>query len=158
MASLITIIVIFSLIVSALEKEQNNRNTARSKLRDQSTTSSENIVVGAIFKVEQNRSNKHQWKSIVDKVRSRRMLWYMTALIIMHDTELNPGSKIKFLCGTCNKAVTYIQKGVCCDRCDTWYHINCQNVNSEIYGCLHSSNISWECIQCGMPNFSSGLL
>ena len=88
-------------------------------------------------------------------------LWYVSLLLLLHDTETNPGPDNQHTpidrCGNCNKRVRWGQQAVCCDRCDTWYHINCQQVSEAVYLCLDSNNISWECLQCGMPNFSSGL-
>ncbi|VDI67276.1 Hypothetical predicted protein [Mytilus galloprovincialis] len=79
-------------------------------------------------------------------------------LALSGDTELNPGPRTpKWPCGTCEKAVTWSQKAICCDTCNIWYHANCQGMPSLNYKCLDSSNISWHCIQCGMPNFSSSI-
>ena len=86
-------------------------------------------------------------------------LWYVTTLLIMHDLELNPGPpKKSSRCGNCNKPVLKRHDGVQCDSCDKWYHINpkCQNVAKHIYLGLDNSDVSWECLNCGMPNIKSG--
>jgi hypothetical protein len=40
---------------------------------------------------------------------------------------------------------------------DVWYHIKCQGIHSNAYRFLDESNISWECIQCGMPNLLTSI-
>ena len=40
-----------------------------------------------------------------------------------------------------------------CDSCDQWYHQQCLVMHDIIYKSL--TNISWECCNCGLPNFST---
>ena len=51
------------------------------------------------------------------------------------------------------RAVTWGQKGVSCDDCNLWHHSECMHMPSHIYNCLN--NISWNCVTCGMPQFTS---
>jgi hypothetical protein len=44
---------------------------------------------------------------------------------------------------------------VCWDSYDQWNHINCQGIDGKMYKILDESNLSWNCINCGMPNFST---
>ena len=70
------------------------------------------------------------------------------------DVELNPGPRTpKYACQICHRAVTWGQKGVSCDDCNLWYHAEWMHMPSHIYNCLN--NISWNCVTCGMPQFTS---
>ncbi|KAK3108516.1 hypothetical protein FSP39_009662 [Pinctada imbricata] len=83
---------------------------------------------------------------------------YLSVILLANSyaPEPNPGPRTpKYPCGTCGKAVTWKTAGVCCDSCDRWHHKECIGVNTLIYQGLR--NISWECDQCGLPNFSSCL-
>lgn len=106
-----------------------------------------------------NKYPKILLKSGIQKGKSNRhALLYLATLLLLHDTELNPGPKSKtpkHPCGNCNKTVTWENKGVCCDGCDKWYHTVCQNMGDNIYECIGKSDISWICTQCGLPNWSS---
>ena len=51
-------------------------------------------------------------------------------------------------------------RGICCNACNIWYHINCQSMSSTMYSILNKSSgkkIVWECMKCGMSNFSTSL-
>ena len=56
------------------------------------------------------------------------------------DVEVNPGPANKsstiFPCGSCEEPVTWSDKGLMCDACDTWFNANCENVNSSLYDVL----------------------
>jgi hypothetical protein len=45
-------------------------------------------------------------------------------------------------CGLCQKAVKTIDQAVMCDKCDTWFHINCESISEDIYKCLIGSDCS----------------
>ena len=89
---------------------------------------------------------------------ARLTLLYLSCLLIKisFDVELNPGPRpAKYPCQVCHRAVTWGQRGVACDDCEGWYHVDCMCMPNEVYGVLH--NVSWQCVRCGMPNFSSSL-
>ena len=63
-----------------------------------------------------------------------------------------------FPCGLCDVSVGWDDRGICCDTCNVWFHIDCQGMSSTMYGIYNlSKSIAWECIRCGMPNFSTSL-
>jgi hypothetical protein len=61
-----------------------------------------------------------------------------------NDIELNPGpsnDSTKFLCCTCDRSVTWDQKGIVCETCDQWFQTNCQNIHSLSYDNLNDSMV-----------------
>ena len=70
------------------------------------------------------KSTKFQSRfSRLHKKKHTSLFYFSLLLIRSGDVELNPGPKVKYPCGSCKKAVKWSQRGVCCDQCDTWYHI-----------------------------------
>ncbi|KAK3084155.1 hypothetical protein FSP39_009144 [Pinctada imbricata] len=83
---------------------------------------------------------------------------YMSFILLTcaTDIELNPGPrKPKHPCQICHRAVTWKDKAVSCDDCEMWYHAKCMNMSSIMYNCLKSPNLSWHCVACEMPQFTS---
>jgi len=90
--------------------------------------------------------------------RQNLVLLYLCMLLLQESfaPEPNPSPRTpKFPCAVCNRAVRWSIPGVQCDSCDMWYHTKCMGMCEEVYQGLH--NVSWECVNCGIPNFSSGL-
>ena len=61
----------------------------------------------------------------------------------------------KFPCGTCDRTVTWEERGVACESCGLWYHASCQSIKTQTYFDLDDSNVIWNCRICGSPNYST---
>ena len=85
------------------------------------------------------------------------MNFCFSCLLLCGDVSLNPGP-VKYPCGICDRSLKSNQRGIQCDYCDTWFHVNCINLNPIIYEALANTSCIWECDQCGFSNFSSSLL
>ena len=93
--------------------------------------------------------------------KTKLTLSYLCILLIVnaHDTEVNPGPyKPKYPCQVCNKAVKWGQRGIRCDTCFGWYHVDCMVMSTQSYDDLNHSGVMWICHACGIPNYSSGHL
>ena len=92
----------------------------------------------------------------------------LSKLIVCGDIKLNPGldnesatckPAWKFPCDVCTKTVRSNQKGIVCDGCNKWFHLNCINMELWKYLELSSSVEPWFCNgNCGWPfNFSDSI-
>ncbi|CAC5420015.1 unnamed protein product [Mytilus coruscus] len=96
------------------------------------------------------------------KLKPSKMLLFFLLLVIekSNDIQTNPGpsnDSTKYLCGTCNQSVNWDHKGIVCETCDQWYHIYYQGIHSKSYEDLNDSMISWHCIICDKPKYSTVL-
>ena len=55
---------------------------------------------------------------------------------------------IKFPCGISQRAVGIEHWAICCDICDKWVHIGCNNLDNKTYLSLKHSDTAWYCISC----------
>ena len=51
-------------------------------------------------------------------------------------------------CAVCKKSVLYQHDAICCDHCNQWVHIKCNDLNDLDYNLLKSKNEFWYCILC----------
>ena len=90
---------------------------------------------------------------------SRPLLFFLFLIIVQsNDIESNPGpsnDSTKYMCGTCDNTVTWEHRGIVCETCDQWFHIDCQNIHSNTYDQLSDSMVSWHCLICDNPNYST---
>nr|XP_054763097.1 uncharacterized protein LOC129269612 [Lytechinus pictus] len=89
-----------------------------------------------------------------------KALLFLSVLLLAKsgDIEVNPGPCApKHPCQICDRAVTWKHRAVSCDDCLQWYHVDCMHLSSAVYNVLGNSNVSWHCVKCGLPQFSSSL-
>ena len=55
---------------------------------------------------------------------------------------------VKQTCGICQKSVVVKRKAICCDICNRWIHIACNNLDRKTYSKLQESNKNWFCKTC----------
>ena len=55
---------------------------------------------------------------------------------------------VKFPCGICQKAVSKEHNTVCCDLCNEWIHISCDNLDKKTYKLLQGFSAKCFCINC----------
>ena len=55
---------------------------------------------------------------------------------LSHSGERDEGGGL--LCPTCRLTIE-TDSSICCDRCDIWYHMKCEQINLEMYALLDSS-------------------
>ena len=92
------------------------------------------------------------------KLHSNSSSWLFTLLIISGDVELNPGpTSAKYPCGVCSRPCKNNQPAIQCDSCDTWIHKKCIQITPKNWKILKNTSISWHCLNCALPNFSSTL-
>ena len=77
-------------------------------------------------------------------------------LVLANEIELNSGPRAsKYPCGVYKKSLTWKHKAIYCDTCNTWFYTHCESIRDTIYDTKQNSNTSWNCLKCGMLNFSS---
>ena len=107
--------------------------------------------------------SKKQYQIIQHPGKKATFFLGLLLLMLSGDCEQNPGpspdqsSCSRFPCEIYHEPCTWSQQAIQCDECDCWYHGNCMDVNSVVYQALGNSNISWICVSCGVPNFSTSL-
>ena len=55
---------------------------------------------------------------------------------------------VNFPCNLCCKPVAKNHRAICCDICDQWVHIKCNNVSPAAYELLTKSDSPWFCAKC----------
>ena len=55
---------------------------------------------------------------------------------------------VNFPCSVCEKPVGINHEAVCCDKCNKWVHIRCNNICKKSYRCLKKDPTPWYCKLC----------
>ena len=55
---------------------------------------------------------------------------------------------VNFPCSVSEKPVGIDHKAACCDKCNKWVHIRCNNIYKKVYRCLKKDPTPWYCKLC----------
>ena len=55
---------------------------------------------------------------------------------------------MKFPCNICEKNVASNHNAICCDICNKWVHISCNNISRYCYRKLQKDSTPWYCKNC----------
>ena len=92
-----------------------------------------NMVNLTSFLVHGNSKSTTQYQG-------RTSLLYLSLVLLMNDVEANPGpdpisqeedNHTYYPCGSCKEGLTWEHRGLMCETCNQWYHIDCQAVHSN---------------------------
>ena len=59
-----------------------------------------------------------------------------------------------WICPSCNRAV---DEGICCDRCEFWYHYECQQLDDHEQSQYVETDRAYLCLACSFDNECEGL-
>ena len=99
------------------------------------------------------------WKQVYPVRYPARSLLF---LLLCGDVHPNPRPVSSYPCGVCKLDVSDSDAAVCCDVCDQWVHVSCDNfLTMDTYNdmVLHPSDDIWTCSVCqlsGSPSTHSG--
>ena len=60
---------------------------------------------------------------------------------------------VNFSCSICAEAIGDKDDCVCCDKCNLWVHINCNNLDYMDYKYLGGNVDRWFCLKCNSQLF-----
>ena len=95
---------------------------------------------------------------------NRAVMTYLALFLITisNDVRMNPGpvshsaTDSIYPCGTCDRPVTWEDRGIVCDTCNQWYHVTCQSMCSGSYDKhVNDSAIAWDSLACNSPNYTT---
>ena len=63
-----------------------------------------------------------------------------------------------FPCSICNQAIGDNDNSIYCDKCNSWVHIKCNNLNFIDYQYVNGNDDPWFCLICNSELFLCGNL
>ena len=82
----------------------------------------------------------------------------VTTLLLMQagDINRNPGPT-NTSCAICDKSVLSNHRATLCNKCNSWYHIDCMVMTTAEKESLQNRQVSWICCHCSNPNVDSSI-
>ena len=77
----------------------------------------------------------------------------LLALLCAGDVETNPSPRQAdiFTCGYCQDHVSWLQRAICCDGCNIWFHCSCQSMSESHYYVTGNTDAQWKCYRRNSP-------
>ena len=59
------------------------------------------------------------------------------------------------ICAACDSKIYRNRRAICCDQCDSWFHVTCIGMSAKLYKLLQANiNLEYSCNLCGLPDLS----
>ena len=81
----------------------------------------------------------------------------VTTLLLVQAGDINPNPGPNNTSCAIDKSVLSNHRATLCNKCNSWYNIECMVMTTAEKESLRNRQVSWICCHCSNPNFDSSL-